>query len=415
MLLVSQIIDKAREIKSKIGIKSYDDKVLGFYNKLVEGLDSYPETDNISVRISKEKQNWLSTLYNEEPTEKETSAIRKKFSVPETWNETYCRSQMHDLCIWDEEELRTTQYPKWGIEFESICFTKALLFYLCALDYHIDNPNIEGKKTDAKKSIKVMPINLDFIKLYFEEKATIYYQGLLEAYNHTIKKVDKDYYTKCEVEEYSRLLNFKDTGNNWAYLTDNLPHGFHSIEILREKLNWFHKGYFYEAVFHFDGGKKIISELLSIEKYIAFLKNQSVITEKVAKPAKPYTSTLYSFMLNYNFQKKTSPAQKQERIKLVNEKFLRTLISLRENGFISVDSSEKLLKGIIDADPVNKKVVWVGTKGSLHYFVKRISKKLNQEYSQWESAVNCFVDKDGKEIDLVSLRSNMKKKGLQFR
>lgn len=162
--------------------------------------------------------------------------------------------------------------------------------------------------------------------------------------------------------------------------------------------------------FRIDLFKKIKSPYI-----LAILKQsngETIFEEKESDSIAPKTNINqnYSFIIDYRIPKDMDKESKKDRKSVINEAFLKLLVNLKVNEFFSDEATPAKLQALYDSLNVKNKIRWTGSVGSLHYFVKCITPYLNDNYSCWESAANCFLNKEGRPFDVDSLRSDFKAK-----
>ncbi|HXD93889.1 MAG TPA: hypothetical protein VNX01_11805 [Bacteroidia bacterium] len=410
MLLVSQIIDNAREIKSKIGNKSYDDKVLEYYTKLANGLDLYPKTDSISDKIKKEFEKWSVVFDKSGPDEANTNML-KKLKLPDIQHGTDFMWQIKGLINYDDSELRD-DYAYKGIEFDTTCFPRAMLFYICILDFN-QNYTWTGdwKDEDVDREIKKMPETLNFYKDYIKDMSTNELDSLSEIYWRTINNVNKETFIKSEIVEHSIILNTHKTINdwnhieknfNWKYFTGHSPEEF-PINEIRYKLELLREGKFYDVILE-DKGLNVVNRLLTTERYISFLNEQLSGGEKKGKsievkpaPIKKTPSRL-SFSIDYTKHKR----YKTEKLPIIKNDFEVALKDMRTSlikyKYIDASTTPKQFLNIFLEKEIEEKIRWLRDNSHLKFFIKKLypdKLKPVKGEKKWLVASYCFdIGKD---------------------
>lgn len=283
-----------REIKFKIGIKEYDKKVSVFYNLLVKSVDSYTNSTIIGEQLF-----WDTMLFDQFTNEDSVIQIQKMYSLSK-WDQKNMQKHIHKLSLLDELEYKLYSHENGEVDFEFMCFAKALVFYLNKLesirDYSISKAN---SNTDVIID-KMLPFeNLNYYKLYIAKNSNKLYNDLHSDYLERIGRIGKEKFSIIEKNEFSRLLSTDDKGNDYLYLEPRIEfHGFHEPVEIRTIAMKLLNGSYYDILFHFGTGKEkvIMSEVLAIQKYIDFLNTQLPIESKAVNETKiapiPKTKTL---------------------------------------------------------------------------------------------------------------------------
>lgn len=268
-----------REIKFKIGKKEYDKKVNEFYNLLVKSVDSYTNTAIIFQQMF-----WDGMLFNQFTDEDAAIEIQEKCSLSK-WDQKKLLKHIHKLSLLDELEYKLYSPENADIDYEYMCFAKALVFYLNKLesirDYSITNASTI---TDVINDKMLPAENLNYYKTFIDENSNKLYNGLHKDYLERSNKMGKEKFTNLEKNEFARLLSTDDKGNDYLYLTPRIEfHDFHEAKAIRTIAMKLLNGSYYDILFHFGTGqeKKIMSEVLAIQKYVAFLNTQ-LPAEKVS-------------------------------------------------------------------------------------------------------------------------------------
>jgi hypothetical protein len=162
--------------------------------------------------------------------------------------------------------------------------------------------------------------------------------------------------------------------------------------------------------FRHDLFKKITSPFI-----LYILKTSSgetIFEEKASDSITPKITTRpnHSFVIDYGITIDMDKESAKSRKQKLNDEFLNMLGQLKGKGFISEDATPAKLKGLIGNDNVKSKVKWLRSIGSLHYFVTQIAGNLNTQHSIWQSAINCFTDKNDVLYTIEQLRDNPSEK-----
>lgn len=139
---------------------------------------------------------------------------------------------------------------------------------------------------------------------------------------------------------------------------------------------------------------------------------ETIFDEKASDSITPIINTRpkHSFVIDYGITIDMDKESAKDRKQKLNEEFLNMLGQLKAKGFISEEATPSILSGLIGKDDVKNKVKWMRSIGSLHYFVSQIGNNLNTQHSIWQSAINCFIDKNDKPYKIEQLRDNPSEK-----
>ena len=263
-------------LKFKIGVKEYDEKVNEFYIRLARSLSSFKSIEN--------QRSALETLIFHPikyiPGEK---WIKKELSMSQ-WDKEGIQSHLAILSNYDEIEDKLYAQDNININFEFMCVTKAIIFYLCKLEETITTTSYNtGKMSDMVKWVVENPDNLDFYTTYVAEKSTKFYNNLCASYFDKVSRRGKENIISLELDEFSRVLSGNDGGKDWMYISDRLVYeGFHEVASIRMTVISLLNGDYYQFLFSFGETKLIMAEVLAIEKYVEFLKKQLIDQDKNA-------------------------------------------------------------------------------------------------------------------------------------
>lgn len=93
--------------------------------------------------------------------------------------------------------------------------------------------------------------------------------------------------------------------------------------------------------------------------------------------------------------------------------FLTSLwLGLERDGFLKKGHVISEFKDCFAGKQIKTKLVWIGGKSTLSYFIKKIYEtgQIRDEGSKWVAACNCFIDETSTTFDPTNIKDQKKPK-----
>lgn len=397
MLHISKVIDNAKEIKSQIGSKTHDLKVVEYYKKLSDGIDLYPKTENINNILSLEIDYWELLLEKGELRDVDKKRFTK-LDLPICVNIAKINNLISNI-LYNSNNSATEEHS--SKEIESLSFAKALLFYMSNLWFIKEHKNTyDWANEDFKLEIKTIPKNLNFIKDYIKEIGSLDFDEMCLRYSKVVSNVKKTEYIQEEIKEYSIILNSHISSKDWEYIDKHFvwsivglrPENF-VIEDIRNIHDLLIEGNFYSVIFNFKIGVELATLLLTTEMYVEFLQSQISNTKSLSSAKVKASLPDNSFRVDVERHEKYEGKKGFIENLLINSDLKYMMESLIKYKYIDESTKKNKFTSVFLGKEIQEKIKWIGGRNHLRYFISEMySKKLEKIKSDyiWKAASKCF-------------------------